>query len=489
MKERNRFSIILEHLLSMANLKNYTLAKELQYDESYVSKWRSGKLLPTEKNYDKILTAISKCVVDSLDDESILPFYNEYQISNRTDLQAAIFEHLEIEYNYVKDLKNTTGTEIAATLSYYPDMPLSQFIQKMKHPSLRKVSELDVWAIADILHMDNNYHFVFTDFNLLTERNLTFPNVHFSMFIDYSDIERKATYTAIYFMNMLTTLSSIDFALYGGKQARDKVIFTIKDAFSISGMLIDKSHCLSVTVNEDINAVNPLQKQIQALCTKENLLIKRTSIFDIIDSYEYEQTLFSQNQRWLLGHPTEHSLPDDLHEELLQIHFKDESPERLNKLRHIHKLTSKIFNNTPIKLLIHESALSDFAVLGTLDFYGRKIHLTTKQRLRYISYLYEALTSIGSIELRTVKSGVIDDLQHIPSPTLFLSDTFSYMCLETNHSNYTICAPNKAAINHIFLNFFDEFWTKTETEQGSTAFLNLLRHILYSIQIIAETNE
>ena len=34
MKEKNRFSSLLKHLMTIANLKNYTLAKELQYDHN-----------------------------------------------------------------------------------------------------------------------------------------------------------------------------------------------------------------------------------------------------------------------------------------------------------------------------------------------------------------------------------------------------------------------------------------------------------------------
>lgn len=36
MEDKNRFSILLEHLLEVAEVKNYTLAKRLQYDVSYI---------------------------------------------------------------------------------------------------------------------------------------------------------------------------------------------------------------------------------------------------------------------------------------------------------------------------------------------------------------------------------------------------------------------------------------------------------------------
>ena len=41
---------ILEQLMIIADVKNYTLASELQYDVSYISKCVSGRMLPAEKN-------------------------------------------------------------------------------------------------------------------------------------------------------------------------------------------------------------------------------------------------------------------------------------------------------------------------------------------------------------------------------------------------------------------------------------------------------
>ena len=81
MKEKNRFSVLLEHLTSIANLKNYVLAKAVQYDESYISKWISGKSLPTEKSHEIILQNISNCIVEDLNDDNRANFLEAYQIS------------------------------------------------------------------------------------------------------------------------------------------------------------------------------------------------------------------------------------------------------------------------------------------------------------------------------------------------------------------------------------------------------------------------
>ena len=135
MKEKNRFSVLLEHLTSMANLKNYTIAKAVQYDESYISKWISGKLLPAEKNHEIIFQNISECIVNSLNPDTISMFLQEYQVRNLQDLKIAIYDNLEAEYSYVKELRSSTGSEVASKISYYPELTLDQFIFKMKHPS------------------------------------------------------------------------------------------------------------------------------------------------------------------------------------------------------------------------------------------------------------------------------------------------------------------------------------------------------------------
>lgn len=103
--------------MSVADIKNSVLAKAVQYDDSYISKWISGKLLPTEKNHESTLQAISHCIIKSLNEDTALQLLQEYQLQDIQDLEAAIYDNLELEYVYVKELQTTTGTEIAPKIS------------------------------------------------------------------------------------------------------------------------------------------------------------------------------------------------------------------------------------------------------------------------------------------------------------------------------------------------------------------------------------
>ena len=253
MKEKNRFSVLLEHLTSMANLKNYVLAKAVQYDESYISKWISGKITSNRKKITKlILQNISQCIVEALTDDNRDTFLEEYQISDVSNLQKAIYDHLESEYTYVKELQVTTGSKVATKISYYPELTLDQFIFKMKHPALRKVQSLNIYAMVDILNVDTNYQLLIAEFNSMhNDIGLVLPGVHFSLMIDLESSSDNPVYTAGFLMNLLSNLSNIDFNLYCGTQAQKKMVFAIKDIYSLSGMLVDQNHCLAVTTIED----------------------------------------------------------------------------------------------------------------------------------------------------------------------------------------------------------------------------------------------
>lgn len=454
MKDKNRFSILLEHLMTIAELKNSILAKAVQYDDSYISKWISGKLLPTEKNHENTLQAISHCIVEALSEESTTQLLQEYQLQDIKDLETAIYDNLESEYMYVKELQNSTGTEVAPKISYYPELTLDQFIFKMKHPSLRKVNSLNVYAIVDILNVDPNYQLLIAELNSAHGgRNLILPGVHFSLLMDLESAASTPAYTAGFLMNVMTNLSNIDFNLYSGSQAQRKLIFAIRDTYAISGMLVDSSHCLGITTIEDSDLTNELYHKIRLLCNKETLLIRKTTIPEMIHRFEYEQTLISQKQYCLIGH-----------------------------------LTQRILETTPIHLIIYASVLKDFTVTGELDFFGVRISLTISQRLRCLKNLEQLVNKLDLMHVCVLPEGILSDHQHIAHPTLFVSDSLCYLRLKKLTPEYNICIPNKIILDHIFEEFFDDVWDSNIDKNSHNTVVAMIQHAIHAIEIMLEVN-
>lgn len=107
--EKNRFSELLEELLNTAEIKNANLAKSLQYDVSYISKWISGRMLPAEKTKRKVLQGISHEIVKQGSKEGCEILSSNYQVVSEEELEAVIYDNLEAEYDYVQELQRTYG--------------------------------------------------------------------------------------------------------------------------------------------------------------------------------------------------------------------------------------------------------------------------------------------------------------------------------------------------------------------------------------------
>ena len=487
MKERNRFSGLLKHLMTVAKLKNSTLAKELQYDESYISKWATGTLLPTEKTSEKILRDISRCVVSSVDPDGRETLLSEYQLDNDTELAEAIFDNLMAEFNYVIDLKETTGSEVAQKTTFFPELTLAQFMQKMRHPVLRQVKSLDVFMVTDILSLDRNYQLALAELDGTPNTNATqrnWPGVRFSMLINPTAPNTSNTYNIQFLLNLLTNLSNVDFQLYASPQAQGKLIFAVKDAYSISGMIMDETHCLSVTLTEEAKNANAIYDRVQSLCSQETLAVRRVSMSQMLRTNEYTQYTFARNQRWLLSHVTEHTLPDDLFEELVEQYCQTHQDVSHESLTRMHMLSRSVLESMAIKIIIPENALSDFSVSGMVDFFNNKFYLTPEQRLRYLSYVTSLVEKNPQLEFGILREGLFSDLQRVANPTLLLSDSACHLRLSRTGPKNNMSIVNKVQLCDQFRKFFDDLWVdQSHVDRDYMAAEDLMRYATQMVKV------
>ena len=487
MKEKNRFSQLLERLMTMADLKNSTLAQALQYDVSYISKWASGRVLPTEKNAEKIFRGISRCVVDALEESGRSALYLEYQVERDDDLELAIYDNLEAEYAYVRDQERTGALEGQSKVNYFPELTLPQFIAKMRHPDLRRVKDLEVVAVIDILELDHEYQLMIAELEKRPNvANLNYPGVHFSMVIDLDERDENVTYNVVFLMNLLTNLSNVNFRLYANSRAAGKIIFTVKGAYAISAMIATRNQCLAVTTCEEQAVCDAMHNRLKTFCNKESLLVRDTTMEQLLGEHGYIQTLFARDLQWLLGRMTEHFVPEALFEELMSDYVRENTWVDLPGMRKARALAQKMMEESKIQILLHEDAITGFAVSGEIDFYNCKMKLNTEQRLSCMQNLLALMERNPELDIRLIRGGLITDFRHIPNPTLFLSDSLCYLRLERQGNKNNIGVLNKMSVSEMFRKFFREVWGGKHHVEVSDrdSVREVTSHLIRSIQIL-----
>lgn len=492
MENKNRFSVALTYLMNTAGMKNYILAQELQYDVSYISKWLGGKVIPAEKTEKQVLQGISRCIAHSATPEGTEQLMINYQVKNVKDLELAIYDHLIEEYNYARESMKENGNSTEGMARFYPELSLTNFIKKMRHPVLRRVHSLDVVAAMDLMEMAHEYRI---DIINLRENKAAagefYQDVHFGLVTKIDLNKWDCVYDTVFLINMLTQLSSVDFYLYSDDRAGGKNIFAVRDDFAISGMLAGEDKCISVITTEKKKEVNVLYWYVKDLCARENLLFRRSNMQDMLLSNEYIRTLLSPNPRWLVGHMTEHFMPPDLFEEVVEQLMQ--SPElastvTVDELRKLYQTGQNVVDRASLKLMFYEGAFSDLAVTGQLDFFNYKITLNADQRIRYMNNLLKLCEEHGEHQqLRLVYGNLVSDFQYIANQCVFLSDMYSYLRLDAGMSRNNLMIINRADVQQVFDQFYDAVWgNQVEVILSDRESIgNYIRHIIQGIALLS----
>lgn len=488
MKGKNRFSKLLSYLMEVVELKNYTLANELQYDVSYISKWVNGQMLPGTKTEKNVLQGISRCIVKHGNQTGLEKLYGEYLVNSDSELEGAIFDHLMAEYYYVKNVQQENEHAIAPKTQYFPKLDLRQYIERMHHPVLRRVNSLDIMAMMDLMAMDREYRsqIVRID-NRAVDADYYYPNVRFSMIIDLNTIRNDHVYDVVFLLNMLTDMTHVDFRLYGSHRACGRAIFSVKGEFEISAMLMQSQTAMSVVVTEESGANDTMYQFLEGLCTRERLLVRQSTMSELIRSNDYVRSLIAPSQRIMLGHMTQHFLPDDLFEDILNQHPEMED---VDQIRWFQALSKRRMQELPIKLLFRGIGLAEFAVQGDLEFYHLRIKLTPKQRMQYITHLRELIVQHDNLAVHMVSGKLFSDFQYQSNQCLFLNEGVSYLTLGEESAN-NVYVVNTPQMKQVFERFYDEVWEnyKDVVICNRDEVLQYLDHVLYQINIILQLEE
>ncbi len=465
MEEKNRFSKLLEQLLSEAEIKNYTLAKELQYDVSYISKWISGRMIPAEKTERRVLNGISHCIVSSASEVGLASLLADYNLEQKDLLEMAIYDHLLAEYNYVREQEKNARNGIGLKTTYYPELSISQYLAKKRHPVLRRVKSLKIISQIDLMALDyeSRMRFVSMD-DERVDMHRAYPDVHFSLIINIKPEKWDYIRDTIFLINIMASFQHIDFRIYSNSSATGCAIFVVRNEFLISGMLDNNTRCISVVVSEEGDNCNVIYDNLRGSLSQESLVFQKIGMREFINGHEYLNSLLAPNLRWILGHLTEHFLTDRLFETILERAAQADAGICQNRERilNFHRLCKGILETTEVRLIVCESAFSEWIVSNQLDFYGVKISLDGKEKCDYLENFVKVCSDHGNIKVKMAQGKLDLDFSAVGNQCVFLSDRVSCLRTDSEADYNQILLAERADIQFVLDHFFASVWEQPD---------------------------
>lgn len=440
----NTFGETLQQIILHSGVKYATIANAVEYDISYISKWVNGKTLPSPKNIEMISTNIPDTIIKFSQKENISAMLLEYHCSNEDELAKTL--HDLLYYSFHRAMDNSKSVRDIL----FDSSPSALHVATTIFSCYTTGNCL---TVVDIFSLDHKTALLIAG---IKEGRFAAPkstNIRHDMLIDLEHIaDDEIIYKIVFLIHMLTCMSGIEFHLYADHWASNKIIF-MNDSHNviISGFIMEKK-IIAATQTTDVINRELLWNSIISKMSQKTEVFKKTTMQEMLRNNIYIRSIISTNIKWLLGHITEHLLPEDVLEKL-----DSEIKGQLTDcdIRNLQNISHKIIIQPDTYILLYESALSDFIISGEIDFFNHPLFLTVKQRKSCIDFL---LNCIKSTNIRLICDGFSTDFRLITNPCMFISDSVYYLRLENGRYEDNLLLLQDVKIQQLFDRFYNAAW-------------------------------
>lgn len=464
----------IEKLIQFSGQKNYSLAKELGYDVSYISKWISGTMLPASKNIKNICEKTAKFVVDNATEIhkcEILAYYkldiNKY--SSDESIIQYIQDMLNESYlfssqkkankNYIKVGKE--NAEQCNSLLYIKPRLLKKHLDEDIMDLTKKEIKNDVILLADLFSLgkDDKLHIagIRSGSTIKTEMK----NVRIRFLISFDENADDIIFNTILLMNMIKIYSNINFTFYSCKHAQYSLTSVIKENSFTYTVYTDTKQCLFTNVSQDPKVVQDIYESLEEMIeTRSRITFLEKNPREIILEKNYIEYMIGRDLRWLIGNMSELFMPSDLFLEIGKIVF-GESKEIVDELKNIDAILQNAIYKSNIQILMYENAIRQYISNGRLSFFNTTITLSLEQRQRHIEYMEKILKENEDIDIKLINGNLVDDFKNKENPTAYLSRNINIIKgnfdeYSEYENKYLIIRDNR--LDNIFKRFFKEVW-------------------------------
>lgn len=462
-KKADYFGKTLEKLLLTSNVKNYTVAKALNYDVSYISKWISASALPSKKNVDFVIETIAETISKQAQAENLENLCRHLGITDRRLLKKTLQEQLSEAYSAASGQARQNRYFNNAAFSVRPEgKSILSAGAEGAFGIHNQEKALRIAVMADLFSMERKMKLSLAGIEnsrfCIQEKN---DGIRMDFIIDISRLSGNSVYDVILLVHLLTHYSLTDFQLSYSTGAAGKLIFAVENRRAGVSLLDGRHRFLCTTDVTELKSVNGLYEAILTEQDPDSVIFSSADMDDMLKGREYIRSLLSQEEKWLTGHITEHLLSEDLFERLAEEIF-GKQPELLREGRRAHALTFSAAGQKGIRLMIYDTALTNFVMTGEVDFFNHKVILPPEERKKQLQHMRRLLAETQGLQVKMVRGGFSDDFKYITNPCMFLSGDIDCLRLENGCYTNNLLPVKDKYLQQVFHTFFEEIWNNRQ---------------------------
>lgn len=463
------FGRLIEKLIYFSGQKNYSLAVELGYDVSYISKWINSTMLPTSKNIKNICKNIADFTVDSARENSINEMIEYFSLdvkesdSNKKQLLKEIIEvNLNQAYKFSssklqKKSYSKSNPELNSLLQVNPSLR-KKYLDDEVNSTLEKNGRSDIIILCNLFSLNKDDKIPIAGIRRGDVVDSFEGDMNIKFLINFENNSDDIIFDIMLLLNMIRASDHYKFEFYSCDFSSKVLILCVKDKLIHTAIYNDNNKCLCTTVSNDINATKEMYDTLEDMANNQSIItFKKESSEDIILNQTYMAYIMGQDLKWIIGKMNELLMPSDLFLEISENVFGHKN-DIMDKLRKIDVILQKATYESNLKITIFESAIRKYASTGELDFFNIPIKLTMEQRERHLEYIKNIIENKRNISLKIIESSLISELKDSEKPTVYLSKSLSILKQGINNELKSYLLVKDKKLDAILDNFFETIW-------------------------------
>ena len=488
------FGKLIEKLIYFSGQKNYSLAMELGYDVSYISKWINSTMLPTAKNIKNISKLTADFIIKSSSEFSLNDISDYFEISTTENDNKSEILKKEIEdklneaylYSYNKnnkkilkkdDRKNNSIQTINPTFrKKYLDDEIMSFIEEAG------LSDMIVLCNIFSLNRDDKVHLagIRNGENKKLSYHKELVKIKYLISFGCENDIKNIIFDVMLFINMVTSRGRINAELYSCDFPSNTFMSAVKNKCAHTAIYNDHK-CITTITSTDDDVVEEMYHTLEEMIsTQSRPMFKKKTPEEIIISQRYMNYIMDQELRWLVGAVTELFMPSDLFLEVGKSVFGDDE-ETLIKLKKVDAILQNATYNSNLNIIMYESVFRSYVSNGNMTFFNKSINLNLEQRHRHLSHIKKLLEEKKNINLKIIENSLLDDFKNEEKPSVYLSKNTSFLKESSNEDSENYLIVNDKKLDKILKMFFKKIWEErinnNEKEESKVLVSESLRYI------------